>query len=543
MLPKWSRLALRVGPWLALWAIAALVLVNVWPVCPRLNVKYDVNTQVLGFTPDSRDLLLATRRVDNDMSLHSSGPLQLLSLQTGTVRQIELPHQPPCVELVDRHGESFFKLDEPWHIDMPSVPIHGRWFRCAWSKEETTAARTTMNLLVNLDTGQTIEAPPQTEFDLSRTGRYLLENHSPTSTSRQLRVRETESGRELFNFDVAATGNGWAFSPDERHFAYAAIGKEEQDPENRLWVWQIEPKKLRHLIEGFWGEPVFSPDGSRLAVILVRDSNKSIVVFDVMTGDRVWEQSLGRGFIDHDSGYGPRLDFSRDGAWIITSRNETRYRPLSSFGRTYSQQIILDAWQLETGTHVTFPEDQWDPRIRMLPTVEPALPPVLLDEHTPQTVPEGRALAPLQRSEFVSDVTADGRSLLVCHFEPHAWSWLLFHSKWRRWLPNILQELLQSKAICLLKDAATGTVQAVLPESCATHWHRLSPDHRTLVVWGQNTPMQFSIYDFPPQPSRIEPLGWALLAPLMVYGLRWWWRWRRRSHGSPPSLTGGSMWS
>lgn len=521
MLPKWSRLAIGIAPWVAVWAVAALVLAHVWPVGPRLNISLDEDAKVLGITPNSSELVTTTAVRCADWGFMDSGPLQVIDLQTGTRRSIHLPREPVCSSRVTGlNGLTYWKLPESWQIKAGTDSFHGRWMLCRWSKMPESRTQITPNLVVNLDTGESLEAAAQTEFDLSHTGRYLLENHSPTPKSRRLRVLETATAMEQLAFDVAGTDNGWTFSPNERHFAYAAIAETEQDPENRLWVWQIAPAKLLHLFEGYYSSVVFSPDGTRLAFVELKNSDKTIVVIDVETGDRILEHSAGRGFRHHFTADGPRLAFSQDSKWVVSFRDqpddylESRHSPLMI------ELDLADGWNLTTGEQITFGERILASYHSSTVNSRAILPFIGYENHLVISLPEGKVVGHLSQEGWLFDITNDGKTLLVEDSNSQTIDWGSVLSRWGLPLPNLISGVFRSESDIQLIDITTNQIQGHIPTPgdivALTH------DDRTLITQKDRTEPVYQVWDFPPRASHVEPLLWALLAPLMVYGLRWW---------------------
>lgn len=132
---------------------------------------------------------------------------------------------------------------------------------------------------------------------------------------RSIAAVELESGE----IRRVAAGASEALSPDGRSFAYTANTRPDDDAQSNLdlWVVSVEGGEPRLLTPGTgeWrdAEPVWSPDGTRLAFVSDRNGFTNLGVLEVATGEA---RMLLVEEVEHSE---PR--WSPDGAWISFTKN------------------------------------------------------------------------------------------------------------------------------------------------------------------------------------------------------------------------------
>jgi WD40 repeat protein/serine/threonine protein kinase len=144
-----------------------------------------------------------------------------------------------------------------------------------------------------------------------------------TSTSRwsttrlsELKVWEISSGKQLFFLpSVSGSLTNPVFSPDGKRLAAGLVVKDAEDsdrqPESRVLLWDAATGRKIHSLKGPTGYPLsvaFSPDGERIAAGYSRLVGEpgAVHVWDAGTGKELWDVSLPDSRVKH-------LLFSPDG--------------------------------------------------------------------------------------------------------------------------------------------------------------------------------------------------------------------------------------
>ncbi len=527
------------------WGVSFLLIITLSPVQARMTIaldadaKHTVDNSIVGITPDGQELVVFTRhgdRPDRTMGIPTdwgevnSGPLHLWNLQTGERRTVCLPFQ-DCNGPIDPKSPRHLRVDpKVWTAELVNpAPMRGRWLQChfePWKQLKDNQTRLA-NLLVQLDSGGYHFAADTEEttssLELSRTGRWFVDvstrrKFSKDSPRNRLRVRVTDTGQELFAFEIPRYFSEWVFSPDDDLFAHSTrwISDGDSDDAGRLRVWQLDPFKLLYQIENSDSAPVFSEDGRQLAIVLDEPTQSRILVMEARSGRRLVEHILHPKPLPAYQFH--RLHFSADGRWLYYSRSE-KNPPVDN--HNISTGFAID---LQANTRTELSETRYNVRWHAYDR-HASLPSIgINDDGDVIELPTGRVLRKLAENEDSEYISGDGRILLLRQSDPggtplmRALDYLESvnvpaPTALRDWASRPPDEW-------IFLDLATQRVLGRMPAQVyLKHW--LSPDERTFVTQPMDGSLVAHIWDFPPRKPWRSAALWALIGPTLV--LLWCW--------------------
>ncbi len=517
------------------WAIVAGSLCWVWPPEPRLILTNLHNVDIVGVTPDGRDLVALTRRAapTEGIKLRSSnqaaeyieivsGPVQIWSLQTGERNEICIPGQSCSGPLVNCGGVQLMAAPDCWQVSKLSKPLQGRFLEFFTYNLKNLEQRE-LNLL-NLDDGRVLKTNRRVSNEneissaLSPGLRWQLERGVLVNGDQeQWRLIDIATGQAHFTQLVDATILEHGFSDDDQYLALSIDGPLETGTQ----VWQVDPPKLHFQYTVPLRRLVISPDRTHLAGIHPTTSQLHVV-------------ELATGTVKQPAG-GPLfgLEFTRP-AFTPDSNRLLCYVPSYERGITEIGDFDLNSGKFESLTNP--PPGQLSFSYRALPDsdnllrrqrVTPRY--VWRDQDLIDVVTKGTvySLPKTKRGDTeVQSLTlsADNRTLVLKrrHFSATARALQVIN---RCGLTIPAQFWPPESIDLIIVDLATGQTRGILPNQLEDCW--LSDDAKTLLTISAVDQKSLQVWDIPAGHVIAKPLLWSLVVPAIE--LLWLWRNRRRN--------------
>ena len=504
----WSRLLL-VAVLLFVWQVAARVARWCLSPVPRMvlpGTKDTTDTRILNFSPDGWTLAVASRKTETIRFWDvDSGQLRLAA-PVPAVRAAILPKIGDDYEgdrFPPEHRKVCFSADSR----MALLPTYG-----AVALWDIPSAKQVGSLDLR------IRGPR-----LSPDGRFII---GRTERENEVKLWEIATGEEL---DTIPVWNKGHVGPD--NYRFSPTGQTivcQKDPARNVWLWSVTPPKQQALLDGFYSDLLFSPDGSLIALSA---AEAPIRLYDAVTGEerRILQsdQSCVHSVAFSPDGRLLAADYSQGGKdeirlWNVATGEVRAAIPFTNGSMiwrggslTFSADGKLLVW--EGDAHHSFSGEAivWD-----ISAGSPAEV-CRLPSDTPRVIAFSRGLA------IVDENPLHGRTGLVADI--------------RGWLAGLLG-LQQSREVpsIAVADLASGhTVESIQDENLlGLGWREydLAPDGRTLALQAKDGEVQ--LWDVPFRKPSGMAAAYGLL-PVAVVLIIWWWVARRIRKSVTPVTKNG----
>ncbi len=532
------------------WLTVAIGLWKLWPMEPRLVLWGE--GEILGITPDSRNLLTITwRAMKEDPSgqlpqAYCSGPIQLWDLHTGARREICLPDQACSGELVKCHSGMWYQRDPMGWASGADVPFQGNSLLVRRWRDERLE-RIWQDLVFDYQT-QTFRVMNEEKCDISLSraescklsplGKWYCnarrgspdaaetpDRRSPLTPL--VRILDTKTGLPHLVIDVARPIDDVCFSRDDQYFAIAAGNNEGP---GFTQIWRIDSKELVCSIDRAYAAMAFSESGQWLAGCIqppLSTDVLQIVINDALTGAVIKKSSPTLNWTPVASQ--PRLAFIDGDRWLMGYTSELGMGSLSC--QNFINKGV--AWNLADES----PNLNVDRRSYAAPglmmaydhSYETKVPRFGINGGNLSEIHTGQTLFSIPEDCQPLMLTPDGRTLVVEQNKLTS-LWLLA-ARFQIPIPAFAQAWIGPESVTWeFVDVPNGRTLASIPGQTLSCW--TSPDQKTLVTVSNDSQVgqqTINVWDFPPRRQILNPLLWSLVVP----GVCLLWsacsRWRRRS--------------
>lgn len=499
--------------------MTAVTLATIWPIQPRITLGKGTYYEIVGITPDSKELITLTERAipspNGGYFSYASGPIVLWNLGTGDHRTICIPGQSCDGDLVESGNDEGLRMVEPDEkvVDWRGASIRGQWLFFNDSVLDCRSGH-----IRQLDEDRLIEPSAGGRWYTSFVG-HAPRRYIPTVPT-SMRICETATGREQLSVECD-TGIRECFSRDDEYFAYTTIENEH----GVTRIWRLDPPTLVWTIARDLHGLAFSNDHRLLAGCSVQqnaegqDLVRQFLVLDVQTGAVVNRLDLVE---ERDVLTTPperKLLFADHDKRLLVHNLWNHYDGEGPYHANLNLNLV---WNLETGEHTTYSDLDsnriYDPS-RSENGSEPDFPSQFLKENSQEVseirdVATGRKLGEIPDESECVLMSRNGQTMILESMQvSKVTSWVMGTGIPIPWF--VLAILPQDAIRWSVVDIPSGKTLATIPEQNGLAW--LSPDQQTLVTKSPyHTPPVISVWDFPPRKPLLKPITWSLSVPAIM---------------------------